>query len=190
MRINKEPWLAASLSWVFPGAGHLYLGAYVAGAIVIAFVMLLHVVVIASLLSTRISSAGIVLLMVCDVVVLPICVTADALRDTRSRNTSDFEAERTSGRDPWLAVFLSTIVPGIGQFYLRKWIAGMFLLAGTASVLRTTVYPAAGARSSRLAASFRGYLLWPTSTSSGCIVPPSGDEVPYDWSSCSLRFMY
>jgi signal peptidase I len=49
---------------------------------------------------------------------------------TRKNNTDDLERERTLGKDPWLAVFLSVIFPGLGHIYLRKWIFGILSFLG------------------------------------------------------------
>ncbi|UCC99093.1 MAG: signal peptidase I [Phycisphaerales bacterium] len=47
---------------------------------------------------------------------------------TRRRNSKFFERERTLGKDPWLAVFLTVVLPGLGHLYLRKRIVGVLLL--------------------------------------------------------------
>lgn len=126
--IGKKPWLAASLSWLLPGSGHLYAGLYRSGCALIVLVGLLHGLNVASLLSPRISLAVVLLLSMSNNLILPICASADAKRDTRRHNSASFEKERTLGKDPWLAVFLSLIVPGSGHLYLRKWIVGIPLL--------------------------------------------------------------
>lgn len=60
----------------------------------------------------------------------------DAFRAARKGNTDEFEQERALSSDPWLAVFLSVVLPGAGHLYLRKggffalYIFIFFLLAG------------------------------------------------------------
>ena len=49
----------------------------------------------------------------------------DAHKCARKTNPEDFEAERRQRKDPWLALFLSDLIPGLGQVYLKKWLWGM-----------------------------------------------------------------
>ncbi|HEY9692583.1 MAG TPA: signal peptidase I [Oculatellaceae cyanobacterium] len=52
----------------------------------------------------------------------------DAYRCASKANTASFENLRKQSKDPWLAVFLSQILPGIGHAYIGKWLKGVFLL--------------------------------------------------------------
>ena len=127
-RKNKEPWLAGSLSWLLPGIGHIYSESFGRGICLIILAGLLHVFCIASLISTRTSIFLPILLNLCGIIVLPIYASLDAFRLTRKRNTEDFESERTLGKDPWLAVFLSVVLPGLGHIYIHKRIIGILFL--------------------------------------------------------------
>jgi len=128
MHTNKEPWLAGSLSWLLPGMGHIYSKSFGRGICLIILAGFLHVFCIASLISTRTSLFLPILLNLCGIIILPIYASPDAYRLTRRRNTEDFERERTLGKDPWLAVFLSVVLPGLGHIYIRKRIVGILLL--------------------------------------------------------------
>lgn len=66
------------------------------------------------------------------IIVLPIYASWSAFRITKRHNTEDFERERerTISKDPWLAVFLSVVLPGLGHIYLRKWIIGILSFLG------------------------------------------------------------
>jgi signal peptidase I len=128
MHTNKEPWLAGSLSWLLPGIGHIYSARCGRGICLIILAVLLHVFSIASLISTRTSIFLPILLNLCGIIVLPIYASLDAFRLTRRRNTEDFESERTLGKDPWLAVFLSVVLPGLGHIYIQKRIIGILFL--------------------------------------------------------------
>ncbi len=46
----------------------------------------------------------------------------DAYECAKANNTDDFEISRKQNKDPWLAVFLSNLIPGLGQLYIRKWL--------------------------------------------------------------------
>lgn len=127
-RKNKEPWLAGSLSWLLPGIGHIYSASFGRGICLIILAGFLHVFCIASLISTRTSIFLPILLNLCGIIVLPIYASLDAFSLTRRRNTEDFERERTLGKDPWLAVFFSVVLPGLGHIYIHKRIVGILFL--------------------------------------------------------------
>ena len=127
---NKEPWLAASLSWLLPGMGHFYSGAYGLGDSFIVLAGFIYIFWIASLISTWTLIIPTIILNLSGLIVLPVYASWNAYRITKKHNTNDFEKERTLRKDPWLAVFLSVVLPGSGHIYLRKWIVGtLFLLS-------------------------------------------------------------
>lgn len=66
---------------------------------------------------------------------IPAYVSFDAYRLTKKHNTENFERNRTISKDPWLAVFLTLILPGLGHIYLRKRIAGILLLLSFLTIL-------------------------------------------------------
>ena len=51
---DKEPWLAASLSWLLPGTGHLYRRAYAPGLLFFTLGGLLYVSWVASFASSQV----------------------------------------------------------------------------------------------------------------------------------------
>jgi signal peptidase I len=52
----------------------------------------------------------------------------DAYFSVSKLNELNFERERKRNKDPWLAVFLSRIIPGIGHLYIQKIAWGFTLL--------------------------------------------------------------
>ena len=52
----------------------------------------------------------------------------DAYRCVQTTNDINFEATRKRNKDPWRAVFLSRIIPGIGHLYIGKTVFGFLLL--------------------------------------------------------------
>jgi signal peptidase I len=126
---NKEPWLAASLSWLLPGMGQLYAGAYTRGASLIVLVGFLHIFWLVSLISIRVSIVILILINLCTSIALPIYASLDAFTVTKRYNTNDFERDRILSKDPWLAVFLSVILPGLGHIYVRRFITGILFFA-------------------------------------------------------------
>lgn len=125
---NKEPWLAASLSWLLPGLGQIYSKVYNRGVSIFIFALFLLIFGIFSLLSLRTSVTFSLLLGFTSIIILPLYASIDAFKITRKYNTDDFERERILSKDPWLAVFLSIVFPGLGHFYTRKRIFGILFL--------------------------------------------------------------
>jgi signal peptidase I len=52
----------------------------------------------------------------------------DAYRCAKQNNSKDFELLRKSSKDPWLAVFLSRLIVGLGHIYLKKYFFGSLLI--------------------------------------------------------------
>jgi len=69
-----------------------------------------------------------ILLYFCVRIIFPAYASLDAYCVTKKRNTEDFKSDRTIGKDSWLAVFLTVVLPGLGHIYLRKRIVGILLL--------------------------------------------------------------
>lgn len=127
---NRQPWLAATLSWVLPGAGQLYGRLWAIGIALILLQVALAVVTIAMLIDSRVPMVALAG-MLAPGLGLHVGAALAAFRSAKRRNTAEFESVRTQTKDPWLAVFLSVFIPGLGHLYLRKWIAGIgFLVAG------------------------------------------------------------
>jgi len=119
---DKEPWLGASLSWLLPGIGHLYSGFYRFGIFLLVLFFLMYISWIILPVYTFITIPRIINLLC--FIVLGVFACRSAFKSTKKNNSEDFEKERTANKDPWLAVFLSVILPGLGHIYLRKWIVG------------------------------------------------------------------
>jgi len=117
---NKEPWLAVSLSWLVPGCGQFYLKKYVRGIIFIMLIGLFHVFWLASLVSVECSIILTIAIGFCGFTILPVFACVDAFKITKKINTEKFEKERALSKDPWIAVFISLLLPGLGHAYIRK----------------------------------------------------------------------
>jgi signal peptidase I len=116
---GKEPWLAVNLSMIFPGIGQIYSGNALRGWIFIISQILLSCLggwlILSSTGDIRI---GLILLLA--TVLVGIGSLFDAHRCAKKANTVSFEELRKSSKDPWLAVFLSRMIPGIGHLYIKK----------------------------------------------------------------------
>ena len=107
---NREPWLAASLSWVLPGAGQLYSRLWTTGIALILLQVAISVVGVAMLIDSRVPLVALAAVFACDIA-LSVGAAIAAFRSVRRRNTTEFESTRTQAKDPWLAVFLSVFIP-------------------------------------------------------------------------------
>ncbi|MGB2866275.1 MAG: signal peptidase I [Sedimentisphaerales bacterium] len=120
----KEPWLAVVLSSFIAGIGQIYAGRKWRGSILIFTVAALICFSIWSILSPK-----------CDILVMAGVYVAflivwiwnlfDAHKCTRTANSDNFETERKQVKDAWLALFLSDLIPGLGQIYLKRWLLGI-----------------------------------------------------------------
>lgn len=125
---DREPWLAANLSKICPGIGQIYAGQLRKG---LGF--LLGYFFLIGLGGALLSHANVnVFLGICALVaaflVIPIWNIFDAYYTARRQNSQEFESERRQNKDPWLAIFLSGFIPGLGHVYLQQWLLGMILL--------------------------------------------------------------
>lgn len=117
---GKEPWLAVILSSLFPGIGQIYAGQKIRGVILIISSLCLLFFIILFGLAGRLAEPpgvqfGIMFFL------LVIFNLFDAHRCAIKANHPDFERIRKSEKDPWLAVFLSRVIPGLGHAYLGEW---------------------------------------------------------------------
>ncbi len=126
-RIPREPWLAVNLSMVFPGIGQVYAGRRARGCVFIfGQVALFGAAGWLALSATGNTIIGVTLLLT--TIVVGICSLVDAHKCARKANAEDFERSRNESKDPWLAVFLSRLLPGLGHLYVRKCGWGIILV--------------------------------------------------------------
>jgi len=135
---DREPWLAATFSLLFPGLGHFYAGMWARGVCLLAAAAVCQVLSIFSSLSDSVSTWTLLLVQVAGSVILRVWACWDAFRGVRARNTSDFEKQRTTAKDPWLAAFLSVLWPGVGHLYLGRWLVGALLFLAFRALIHMT----------------------------------------------------
>lgn len=135
---TKEPWLAVVLSSCWAGIGQIYSGRVSRGCIILLIDISLLIFYIWSVLSPK-----------CDILItiglllalgaVRIWNLLDAHKCARKTNPEDFEAERKQDKDPWLALFLSDLIPGLGQLYLKKCLWGIVFITSAVLVLGACV---------------------------------------------------
>ena len=126
---GKEPWLAVILSSLFPGVGQIYAGQKIRGVILIISSLCLLFFIILFGLAGRLADPPVVQFGIM-FFLLVIFNLFDAHRCARKANHPDFERIRKSEKDPWLAVFLSRVIPGLGYAYMGKWSRAIFFYPG------------------------------------------------------------
>jgi signal peptidase I len=132
--VCKEPWLAVILSRFWAGIGQIYAGRMRRGCILILIEAALTGFWIWCVFSYRGNIVtGIVVFLV--VSAIGIWNLFDAHKCARRQNSEEFETARKEEKDAWLAVFLSSVIPGLGQLYIRKRLLGIiFILCSLALV--------------------------------------------------------
>ena len=130
-------WLAVNLSVLFPGLGQIYSGAVWKGgliAIVAAGLMLYATWSIFGAEGDTLTGLWLLVFIVS----LYLFNVFDTHRNTDNSQKSGNPSKKTP-KDPWYAVFLSQILPGLGQLYLQKTvIGGVFLVSWIAIALLAT----------------------------------------------------
>ncbi|MEE9251989.1 MAG: signal peptidase I [Thermodesulfobacteriota bacterium] len=127
--IRKEPWLAVILSLLLPGLGQIYTGRAARGWIIISSQIAIFGLSGLFLLAPwRNPKLAVSMLLIFPPLV--IWNLFDAHRCGRDANGASAESARKEDKDPWLTVFLSIFISGLGHFYLRRWKYGILFLIG------------------------------------------------------------
>ncbi len=130
----KHPWLAVLLSTMFPGAGQIYFGAKARGVFFIIFNIVLSLIIVFAFYdflftedaATSRTYALMAITTFLVMLVLSIYIIFDAYRIAKRHNEEYVLTTAAVGnRKPWLAAFLSSFIPGIGQFYNRQVVKGL-----------------------------------------------------------------
>lgn len=124
-----EPWLAVNLSMFFPGIGQLYAGKKIKGWGFICCQVALIAIAFWSIFSSNGNTVtGLACLGIA--VILYIFGLFDAYNCVVEQlDIQNYEKIPRINKDPWFAVFLTRILPGLGHFYIEKAILGAFFLS-------------------------------------------------------------
>jgi signal peptidase I len=136
MTQQKEPWLAVNLSKLLPGLGEIYAGNFVQGLCIIGLLFFSILLSIYLFLSST-GNIYVAILLYLLTFLLMIWSLFNAHRCARSQNSPDFKQLRKEHADPWLGVFLSQFIPGLGHLYFKQWLLGILfiLLTGVIFVI-------------------------------------------------------
>jgi signal peptidase I len=127
-RLSPKPWLAVNLSMFFPGIGQLYAGERLKG---LAFIgsqgALLAIAFWSVFSSTGNTVSGLSCLFLSGIIYILSLFDAYTCANKQLNVQSSEKIPRTN-KDPWFAVFLSRILPGLGHLYIEKAIFGAVFL--------------------------------------------------------------
>jgi signal peptidase I len=140
---NREPWLAVSLSGILPGIGQIYAQKSIKGYLILFTYLILVVVGFWLLISVAGNAQVGIVFMAVALLIIPIWNLFDAYYSTRRGNSKEFESDRKQSKDVWLAVFLSTFIPGLGHAYLRRWLPAILFFIAFITIATVKVFVAA-----------------------------------------------
>ena len=128
-KLSPEPWLAVNLSMFFPGIGQLYAGERLRGLGFIGSQLVIIAIASWSIFSPSGNTVtGLSFLFLSAIIYIFNLFDAYAYAN-KQLDVQVAEKIPRINKDPWFAVFLSRILPGLGQLYLEKTIIGGFLLS-------------------------------------------------------------
>jgi len=132
------------LSKIFPGAGHVYCGATSRGGYFITLTIALYLFSLIAvcgfllvenpIMSRSFIALGLIAFLI--LLVVSIYVLFDSYKITR-RNNPDVVQTVIGYRKAWLAAFLSSLFPGIGQLYNKQIIKGVVFIAAIVAIAIT-----------------------------------------------------
>lgn len=115
--------MGVSLSWLLPGAAHLLFGEYGMGVVLITAYIAVKIAMMALLVSTWVSVAWALIIGCASLLLLSIYASTGAFRWSRKYRVNRLNWEEPPRKDPFLAMFLTLLLPGLGHAYLRRWLA-------------------------------------------------------------------
>ncbi|MBD2099187.1 signal peptidase I [Trichocoleus sp. FACHB-591] len=124
---SKDAWFAANLSLLFPGLGQIYVGQIVRGLLFAGMAIALIWLAFWSIFSPA-GNTLIGLSCILPVVFIYIVDLFEAYRGVTGGSILEVHKEDASQKESWLAVFLSQLLPGLGQVYLQQNLLGTVLI--------------------------------------------------------------
>lgn len=127
---NKQPWLGVIFnSFILSGAGYLYCKRYLRTIVAVLISWIIYAVLYKLIFVESFSSNSLFFLAFCLIIGFKTIISIDTFKIIRRNNMAEYEQFRKSKKDPWLAVFLAIICPGLGFLYLKRWLFFVLFLA-------------------------------------------------------------
>lgn len=134
--MTKDPWLAANLSMFFPGIGQLYAGKSVKGLILLITQVLFLIIGVWSIFAADGHTLLGLILLLLAAILYCLNVLDAHLTVFYDAKGQILEKIPRKSKNPWFAVFISRILPGLGHFYLKRSLVGLTLLTVSLIVLQ------------------------------------------------------
>ena len=128
---RKDPWFTVCLSSLMPGIGQIYAKRKNIGIIILLVNFALITTFIYLAIAPTITILwGLIAIVI--IILFQIWNLFDAHKSARIFNTTipDGDTKAGTSKNPWLAVFLSRFLPGLGQLYCRKRVKGVLFIIG------------------------------------------------------------
>ena len=138
--LRRQPWFVATLSWLFPGAGQLFSGAYWRALAFVLLAAVFHALFVLSCIRSDMSLTACLGLRLCGMVLPAAWAGRDAYKLASLPKDRAVAETRPSGAASYFPAFLSTILPGLGQAYLRRWLWAAAYLCLYAAFRRLSIY--------------------------------------------------
>lgn len=133
---EKDPWLAVNLSMFFPGIGQLYAGKLLKGiTLSLSQILLIGLTAWSFFNANGNTTIGLIgfsialSLYVLNIFDAHYCVY-------HHRSDPNLERIPYQVKNPWFAVCISRVFPGLGQFYGQKYLSGILFMGSTVAFLR------------------------------------------------------
>ncbi|MBC8393329.1 MAG: signal peptidase I [Deltaproteobacteria bacterium] len=123
---GKQPWLGALLTVILPGLGHLYAKKYYWGLLAFVGYNILLLLFLYLLFFSGVSFNALIYTSLIIAFCWIILFAYHSHNIISQTNSYEFEYQRKQSKDPWKAVLLSYLIPGLGHAYIKK--GGYFLL--------------------------------------------------------------
>lgn len=127
MSFEKDVWVSVAFSWLLPGAGHICLEKRCQAGMFFAIYVFLYISLVCTATIESISALISLLNAIFLFLIYPVLVSIHAFL-CRNKVNKDCNISNEKTMNPWLAVFLSLLVPGLGHLYTRKWLWMVVLL--------------------------------------------------------------
>jgi signal peptidase I len=132
----KEPWLAVFLTQLLPGIGHIYAGNKAKGVTILLLYVLLGLMILLGLALFLYGDTGRWTILILAIVVasgllalsLQLYALFNSHKTARIYNSQHHIDPPQAKKKPWLAVFLTLFLPGLGQFYNKSIVKGIVFL--------------------------------------------------------------
>ncbi len=125
---GRKPWLGAFLNFFcFPGVGYFYSRQFRKGIIFLLLAAAGVAALFVLLFYEKIPLWRVVSGVFAYNFALKLYVTLNVFKSIKKQNSIEYEFARKTQKDPWAAIFLSFLWPGLGHLYLRRGISFVIL---------------------------------------------------------------